>query len=245
SAPCGRPFGTRCPFRSWWRDASCCRRRAAAATCSSIRRRWRRPLTRRWRSSAPGSSRGRDCPLAVRCWPWPESRAAPARPNLERRTRGFFRGRAGYPQSATDNPPCLQNRGGDSDSRNFEVGRSRFDVRCSAFDLRSVHTSPSVAHLIHFVVGFALLLHVLFWGVGGALLVMPQPWRRFWPVLIVPMGLTLQSAVVWIGVYAGGHGTNGYAWAAEVVPIALLLLGVQRVGLRLVRTDLGRFGLVW
>ena len=50
--------------------------------------------------------------------------------------------------------------------------------------------------MIHHLVAFALLLHVLFWGAGAALLAMPRPWRRLWPVLIVPLGFALQSAVV-------------------------------------------------
>jgi hypothetical protein len=57
--------------------------------------------------------------------------------------------------------------------------------------------------MIHFVVAFALLLHVLFWGVGGAMLAMPRRWRRFWPVLIMPVGIALQSTVVWVGAHTG------------------------------------------
>ena len=64
----------------------------------------------------------------------------------------------------------------------------------------------SLPPMIHYAVAFALLLHVLFWGAGAALLAMPRPWRRLWPVLIVPLGFALQSAVVWVGAHAGLRG---------------------------------------
>jgi hypothetical protein len=84
--------------------------------------------------------------------------------------------------------------------------------------------------MIHFPVAFAVLAHVLFWGAGLAMLVMPRAWRRFWPVLVVPAGLALQSAVVWAGAAAGFKGTNSYAWWSEVVPATLLAVGLWRVG---------------
>jgi hypothetical protein len=99
--------------------------------------------------------------------------------------------------------------------------------------------------MIHFVVSFALLLHVLLWGAGAALLAMPRPWRRFWPVLIVPCGLALQSAVVWAGAHAGLRGTNSYALASEIIPALLLALALRRHGARRAWTDLTRFGVVW
>jgi hypothetical protein len=99
--------------------------------------------------------------------------------------------------------------------------------------------------MIHYPVAFALLLHVLFWGAGAALLGMPGPWRRFWPVLIVPAGLALQSAVVWFGAHAGLHGTDSYARWSELIPAALLAAGMWRRGARQVITDLSRFGVVW
>jgi hypothetical protein len=102
-----------------------------------------------------------------------------------------------------------------------------------------------VPHLIQFVIGFALLLHVAFWGAGLAMLAVPRAWRRFWPVLIVPAGWVLQSAVVWVAAYAGARGTNSYAWLAEAVPAALLGFGIWRRGARGVMIDLSRFGLVW
>jgi hypothetical protein len=99
--------------------------------------------------------------------------------------------------------------------------------------------------MIHFVVAFALLLHVLFWGAGAAMLAMPRRWRHFWPVLIVPAALALQSAVVWAGAHAGLRGTLAYAWWAEIIPVVLLAFAVRRRGLRSVVTDLNRFGVVW
>lgn len=99
--------------------------------------------------------------------------------------------------------------------------------------------------MIHFVVAFALLLHVLFWGAGAALLLMPRGWSRFWPVLVVPAGVALQSAVVWWGANLGFRGTNSYAWWTELVPVALLVEGLARHGWRRAMTDVSRFGLVW
>jgi hypothetical protein len=81
--------------------------------------------------------------------------------------------------------------------------------------------------MIHYVVAFALLLHVLFWGAGGAMLAMPRPWRRFWPVLTFPMGVALQSAVVWAGAQAGLRGTQAYAWWSELIPLALLFAALR------------------
>ncbi|MBL9189240.1 MAG: hypothetical protein JNK23_17290 [Opitutaceae bacterium] len=99
--------------------------------------------------------------------------------------------------------------------------------------------------MIPFAVAFALLLHVLFWGAGLALLGMPRPWRRLWPVLIVPCGLALQSAVVWVGAHAGLRGTNSYALASEIIPAALLWIALRRHGWARAVTDVGRFGVVW
>lgn len=98
--------------------------------------------------------------------------------------------------------------------------------------------------MIHYAVAIALLLHVLFWGAGAALLAMPRPWRRLWPVLIVPLGFALQSAVVWAGAHAGLRGTNAYAVWSELLPLVLLGIALRRHGVRAAWADLGRFGLV-
>ncbi|MBL9212897.1 MAG: hypothetical protein JNL92_20725 [Opitutaceae bacterium] len=99
--------------------------------------------------------------------------------------------------------------------------------------------------MIHVVVAYALLLHVLVWGAGAAMLAMPRPWQRFWPVLILPAGLALQSAVVWAGAQAGLPGTQSYAGWSEAIPLALLVFGLRLRGFGPVVTDLSRFGVVW
>src|SRR5437868_6882774 len=99
--------------------------------------------------------------------------------------------------------------------------------------------------MIHYAVAFGLLLHVLFWGTGVAMLAMPRAWRRFWPVLIIPGGLALQSAVVWAGAQIGFRGTLSYAWWSEMIPLILLAVALRRRGLNGAITDLGRFGVVW
>lgn len=99
--------------------------------------------------------------------------------------------------------------------------------------------------MIHFPVAFALWLHVLFWGAGLAALAIPWAWRRFWPVLMVPAGLALQSAVVWVGALAGFKGTNSYALASEVLPLLLLGLASLRRGRRGLWNDLQRVGMIW
>ena len=74
-----------------------------------------------------------------------------------------------------------------------------------------------------YLVAFGLMAHVLFWGAGLAIWTMPPRWRKFWPVLAVPAGFTLQALVVWVGSLAGLKGTNSYAWWSEAVPLAVLL----------------------
>jgi hypothetical protein len=99
--------------------------------------------------------------------------------------------------------------------------------------------------MIHFPVAFALLLHVLLWGAGAAMLAMPPRWRRFWPVLVVPAGFALQSAAVWAGALAGWRGTNAYALWAEALPVGLLVFALARNGVRRTTAEASRFGLVW
>ncbi len=98
--------------------------------------------------------------------------------------------------------------------------------------------------MIHYLVAFGLLLHVLLWGAGAAMLAMPRPWRRFWPVLVMPAGLALQSAVVWFGAHTGLRGTDAYAGWCEVLPVVLLGAGIWRRTFRQVADDLSRFGVV-
>ena len=96
-----------------------------------------------------------------------------------------------------------------------------------------------------YLVAFGLLAHVLFWGAGLALAVMPGRWRNFWPVLVVPAGLTLQALVVWVAVWLGLNGTNSYAWASELVPAAVLAAAIRWRGLTVLRAGLGKFWAVW
>ncbi len=98
--------------------------------------------------------------------------------------------------------------------------------------------------MMFFAVAFGLLLHVLFWGAGLAVLAMPRPWRRFWPVVMAPAGFALQSLVVWLGSYANFSGTNSYAWASEVIPAVLFALALRQRGVKQLVTDAGRFGVL-
>jgi len=99
--------------------------------------------------------------------------------------------------------------------------------------------------MIFFLVAFGVLLHVLFWGAGLAMLLMPAPWRRFWPVLGAPAGCALQALVVWWGAFANLPGTNSYVGWSELIPLTLLAVALWRHGVRAAWTDVGRFGLVW
>jgi hypothetical protein len=98
--------------------------------------------------------------------------------------------------------------------------------------------------MIHFAVAFAVLLHVLFWGAGLAVLAMPARWRRFWPMLVFPAGWALQSAVVWAGAWLNLPGTNSYGLASELLPLALLAFAVRRRGVRRLLGELGRWSAV-
>ena len=72
------------------------------------------------------------------------------------------------------------------------------------------------------ILAFVLLLHTLFWGSGAAMLLLPTPWRRYWPVFAAPVGLTLQSLVVWTGAHVGLEGTSAYGRFALLLPALLL-----------------------
>ena len=95
--------------------------------------------------------------------------------------------------------------------------------------------------MIYLWVSFGLLLHILFWGVGLALLVTPRRWRKFWPVWSAPCGVLLQSAVVWCGAHTTWAGTDAYAGWAEILPVALLVAGAWRRGWAQCGRDLGKF----
>ena len=95
--------------------------------------------------------------------------------------------------------------------------------------------------MIYLLVSFGLLLHILFWGVGLALLVTPPRWRKFWPVWIAPCGVVLQSAVVWVGAHTPVPGTDAYALYAELLPAGLLIYAGWRRGVRQCGRELARF----
>jgi hypothetical protein len=96
-----------------------------------------------------------------------------------------------------------------------------------------------------FLVAFGLLAHVLFWGAGLALIVMPRRWKHFWAVLMVPAGFALQSLVVWLGAYAGFKGTNSYAWPSEALPAVLLAVAIWWRGPKAFFVGLKKFWPVW
>lgn len=98
--------------------------------------------------------------------------------------------------------------------------------------------------MMFFLVAFGVLVLGLFWGAGAAVLAMPRPWRRFWPVLAIPAGFTLQSLVVWLGAQADWPGTNHYARASLLVPTVLLIAALRQRGLRRLQADCARFGVL-
>jgi hypothetical protein len=99
--------------------------------------------------------------------------------------------------------------------------------------------------MIYFWVSFGLTFHLLFWGVGLALLCAPKRWRQFWPVWIAPAGVALQSIVVWVGAHTALPGTDSYAWWSELLPLGLLILGLRRSGCRESLRAILRFSGLW
>ncbi|MEO6873767.1 MAG: hypothetical protein ABI222_02985, partial [Opitutaceae bacterium] len=95
--------------------------------------------------------------------------------------------------------------------------------------------------MIYVVVSFGLLLHILFWGVGLALLITPARWKKFWPIWVAPCGVLLQSAVVWIGAHTTLAGTDVYARWSEGLAVGLLVVGLICRGGRQSLRDLRRF----
>lgn len=84
--------------------------------------------------------------------------------------------------------------------------------------------------MLYFTVSFALLLHVMLWGVAPAMLVTPRRWRPYWPVWIAPAGLALQSLVVWVGAHTALGGTDAYGRWSLLLPLALLIWALWRQG---------------
>ena len=74
--------------------------------------------------------------------------------------------------------------------------------------------------------GLLLVLHVYLWGWGLTWLIVPRRWRPFWPAFCAPVGLALQSAVVWVGTHTALPGTDSYARASLALPVGLLAAAV-------------------
>ncbi len=81
-----------------------------------------------------------------------------------------------------------------------------------------------------FLAGWVLVLQTGFWGLGLTLLLLPGRWRRFWPAFVAPVGLALQSAVVWAGAHTTLPGTDSYALASLLLPVGLLAGAFRRFG---------------
>ncbi len=79
------------------------------------------------------------------------------------------------------------------------------------------------------------MFETVFWGLGLTLLILPGRWRRFWPAWVGPVGLTLQSTVVWAGAHTTLAGTDVYALVSsdsDYTPLAHFLRerGVKVLG---------------
>ena len=80
------------------------------------------------------------------------------------------------------------------------------------------------------VAGLTWIALIFFWGFGLTLLLTPRRWRPFWPAFCGPVGLALQSLVVWIGAHTPLHGTDHYGATASLLPVALGLAAWRRGG---------------
>src|SRR4051812_5294762 len=89
--------------------------------------------------------------------------------------------------------------------------------------------------MLYYLTAAGLIAHTIYWGLGLAWLAVPRVWRRWWWALAPGLGIALQSAVVWLGAHTSVAGTNSYAIASELLPLALLALAA-RPGWRNVRT---------
>lgn len=85
--------------------------------------------------------------------------------------------------------------------------------------------------MIWYAAGLVWIIQIFFWGLGLTFLATPARWRRFWPAFCAPVGLALQSLVVWIGTHTRLPGTDSYAVASQLIPAALLGLALRRHGL--------------
>lgn len=77
--------------------------------------------------------------------------------------------------------------------------------------------------MLYLVAAFSLLLHIVFWGAGLALLVTPRRWLKYWAFFATAAGIALQSAVVWFAaVHTDLPGAQSYGQASLLIPIGLL-----------------------
>jgi hypothetical protein len=81
----------------------------------------------------------------------------------------------------------------------------------------------------YFVIGFLLLAGFIFWGAGLAMLFTPRAYRRFALIFAVPVGLSVQSLVVWAGAHTGWCGTDSYGRASLALPTVFLLAALWRI----------------
>lgn len=75
-----------------------------------------------------------------------------------------------------------------------------------------------------------LVAMFFFWGAGLAWLVVPGRWRMCRPLVALPAGLMLQSAVVWAAGWLPLAGTEVYGRETLLLPLALLGLALWRTG---------------
>ncbi len=80
-----------------------------------------------------------------------------------------------------------------------------------------------LTQMLYYLTAAGLILHTFFWGAGLAWLAVPRVWARWWWIFAAPLGVALQSAVVWVGAHSSLAGTDAYAWRGEFLPGVLLL----------------------
>ena len=68
-----------------------------------------------------------------------------------------------------------------------------------------------------------MVLLAFFWGAGVAWLITPRQWRGCWPLLALPLGFALESAVVWAAGWLPLTGTDVYGRWSLVLPLLFLI----------------------
>ena len=84
--------------------------------------------------------------------------------------------------------------------------------------------------MLYYLAAAGLVLLAFFWGAGVSWLVTPRRWRNCWPLLALPFGFALQSAVVWVAGWLPVAGTDAYGRAALLLPLGLLVAAWRRYG---------------